>query len=76
MYTGTGLKNINIQPDYAMDSQVDFKEVVVIDNGSDLLKIGFSGDDWPQVKFYSGFFFLTCFFRSLCLLSWESREQK
>jgi len=49
MYTGTGLKNINIQPDYAMDSQVDFKEVVVIDNGSDLLKIGFSGDDWPQI---------------------------
>ena len=51
MYTGTGLKNITINPDYAMDSQVDFKEVVVIDNGSDLLKIGFSGDDWPQVNF-------------------------
>jgi len=76
MYTGTGLKNINIQPDYAMDSQVDFKEVVVIDNGSDLLKIGFSGDDWPQVKFHYAFFFLTFGYRSLCLLLWVSKEQK
>ncbi len=76
MYTGTGLKNINIQPDYAMDSQVDFKEVVVIDNGSDLLKIGFSGDDWPQVKFYFAFLFLTICHRSLCLLLWVSKEQK
>ena len=46
----TGLKNIQVQPDYAMDSQIDQKEIVVIDNGSDSLKIGFSGDDWPQVS--------------------------
>jgi len=76
MYTGTGLKNITINPDYAMDSQVDFKEVVVIDNGSDLLKIGFSGDDWPQVNFLKSFFPLTFVFRSLCLLSWVFKEQK
>jgi Actin and related proteins len=43
--------NIEIKPDYAMDSAVDQKEVVVIDNGSDTLKIGFSGTDWPQVGF-------------------------
>lgn len=49
MFSRTGLKNIDIQPDYAMDSQVDFKEIVVIDNGTDSLKVGFSGDDWPQV---------------------------
>jgi len=51
MFSRTGLKNIDIQPDYAMDSQVDFKEIVVIDNGTDSLKVGFSGDDWPQVCF-------------------------
>lgn len=52
MYTGTGLKNIEVSPDYAMDSQVDQKEIVVIDNGTDSLKLGFSGDDWPQVQFH------------------------
>jgi actin-related protein len=42
--------NIEIKPDYAMDSAVDQSERrVVIDNGSDTLKIGFSGDDWPSV---------------------------
>lgn len=46
----TGLKNIEVAPDYAMDSQVDAKEIVVIDNGTDSLKVGFSGDDWPQVR--------------------------
>jgi len=51
MFSRTGLKNIDIQPDYAMDSQVDFKEIVVIDNGTDSLKVGFSGEDWPQVRF-------------------------
>jgi actin-related protein len=42
--------NIEIKPDYAMDSAVDQKDIVVIDNGTDSIKIGFSGSDWPQVK--------------------------
>ena len=42
--------NIEIKPDYAMDSAVDQKDIVVIDSGTDSLKIGFSGSDWPQVK--------------------------
>lgn len=42
--------NIEIKPDYAMDSAVDSGERrVVIDNGSDTIKVGFSGEDWPQV---------------------------
>jgi hypothetical protein len=42
--------NIEIKPDYAMDSAVDQGERrVIIDNGSDTLKVGFSGEDWPQV---------------------------
>ena len=32
-----------------MESAYDEKDLVVIDNGSDTLKIGFSGTDWPQV---------------------------
>jgi actin-related protein len=42
--------NIEIKPDYAMDSAIDQGERrVVIDNGSDTIKVGFSGEDWPQV---------------------------
>eukprot|EP00331_Platyophrya_macrostoma_P002509 CAMPEP_0176418056 /NCGR_PEP_ID=MMETSP0127-20121128/7238_1 /TAXON_ID=938130 /ORGANISM="Platyophrya macrostoma, Strain WH" /LENGTH=438 /DNA_ID=CAMNT_0017798297 /DNA_START=29 /DNA_END=1345 /DNA_ORIENTATION=- len=32
-----------------MESKFDEKEVVVIDNGTDCIKIGFSGEDYPQM---------------------------
>jgi actin-related protein len=32
-----------------VESEVDMREVVVIDNGTDTIKIGMSGVDYPQI---------------------------
>lgn len=33
-----------------MESEFDVKDIVVIDNGSDTIKVGVSGEDYPRVK--------------------------
>jgi hypothetical protein len=35
--------------DKEMDSLFDKEEIVVIDNGSETMKIGFAGEDYPRV---------------------------
>jgi len=35
---------------YEMESKADLKDVIVIDNGSSTIKIGFSGEDKPRVQ--------------------------
>jgi actin-related protein len=32
-----------------VESEVDMRDVVVIDNGTDTIKIGMSGVDYPQI---------------------------
>ncbi len=39
-----------------MESEYDMKDIIVIDNGTDSVKIGISGEDNPRV-------FLFCFLR-------------
>jgi actin beta/gamma 1 len=36
--------------DPKMESEFDLKDYIVIDNGTDSLKIGFSGEDTPRVR--------------------------
>jgi len=33
-----------------MESEFDVKDIIVIDNGADTVKIGISGEDKPRVK--------------------------
>lgn len=33
-----------------LESLVDVKEVIVIDNGSESIKIGYSGEDQPRIE--------------------------
>lgn len=33
----------------ALESEVDVKDVVVIDNGTESVKIGISGEDYPRI---------------------------
>lgn len=32
-----------------MESEYDIKDIIVIDNGADTIKIGISGEDFPRV---------------------------
>ena len=32
-----------------MESEYDVKDIIVIDNGADTIKIGISGEDYPRV---------------------------
>ena len=41
--------NIEIGQDLTMESAYDQNEIIIIDNGSDTLKIGYTGEDYPQV---------------------------
>ena len=34
-----------------MESEFDTKDIIVIDNGSDTVKIGISGEDNPRVEY-------------------------
>jgi actin-related protein len=34
-----------------LESDIDVKDIVVIDNGTETTKMGFSGEDYPRVKF-------------------------
>jgi len=34
-----------------MESECDVKDIVVIDNGTDTIKVGISGEDYPRVYF-------------------------
>ncbi len=34
-----------------MESEYDVKDIIVIDNGTDSVKIGVSGEDYPRVIF-------------------------
>lgn len=34
-----------------MESEYDVKDIIVIDNGTDTVKIGVSGEDYPRVTF-------------------------
>jgi actin beta/gamma 1 len=33
-----------------MESEYDVKDIIVIDNGADTIKIGISGEDYPRVS--------------------------
>jgi actin-related protein len=33
-----------------MESEYDVKDIIVIDNGTDSVKIGVSGEDYPRVR--------------------------
>jgi actin-related protein len=40
-------KNYNTRA--IMESEYDVKDIIVIDNGADTIKIGISGEDFPRV---------------------------
>jgi actin-related protein len=33
-----------------MESEFDVKDLIIIDNGSDTIKVGISGEDYPRVN--------------------------
>lgn len=33
-----------------MESECDVRDIIVIDNGTDTIKVGISGEDYPRVK--------------------------
>ena len=33
-----------------MESEFDVKDLIIIDNGSDTIKVGISGEDYPRVS--------------------------
>jgi actin beta/gamma 1 len=35
---------------YILESEVDVKDFIVIDNGTDSIKMGYSGEDYPRVN--------------------------
>ena len=50
---GRGYKRVNYDEplwDREMDSLFDKEEIVVIDNGSETIKVGFAGEDTPRVR--------------------------
>lgn len=34
-----------------LESEVDLKDLIVIDNGTDTIKMGYSGENYPRVSF-------------------------
>lgn len=36
-----------------LESEVDLKDLIVIDNGTDTLKMGYSGENYPRVTLLS-----------------------
>jgi len=34
-----------------LESEVDLKDLIVIDNGTDTIKMGYSGENQPRVQF-------------------------
>jgi actin beta/gamma 1 len=34
-----------------LESEVDLKDLIVIDNGTDTIKMGYSGENYPRVLF-------------------------
>lgn len=44
-------KNSNANKRARMESEYDVKDIIVIDNGADTVKVGISGEDNPRVKY-------------------------
>jgi len=36
-----------------LESEIDSKYLIVIDNGSETIKIGYSGEDYPRVQIFN-----------------------
>ena len=42
-------KNSNSNKRAKMESEYDVKDIIIIDNGADTVKVGISGEDYPRV---------------------------
>lgn len=40
-----------------LESEVDLKDLIIIDNGSDTIKMGYSGENQPRVIFSTSTYF-------------------